>query len=442
VLTLAAVCFVYRVYEPAAAQNAIAIAAGAAVIACVAYVRYGLGFPWTSATVAYLALFWTFHYGLAFTGVIWPSTLQNVDDWELAWLDTPNARLVLLLAVIGAAGFVCGAAPFAPSASRRLAEPSHDGDVVLCRVGWATLLVGLVLSAVFLARFGGLALFSMGYMQLMRDVVGQTFVFVSIDLTELGCLLAICGEAQRRCLRPLIAWAPFGAFMMLLGLRNEAMVPMVAFVIVLARRGVHFRRAVVAAGLLAVLVIVPAVRQFRLVGFSNRSEVQWTDDSPLTTLTELGGTLHAATAYVDWIESGDPYLLGASYWAPIDRQFLRRLIPWHQVPALEDDTRVPSRNIERVGAIGLSSTGEAYYNFGPFGPFIFYAAVGFLFGWLERRSVETPYRAALLGVAMLLLFFNIRDSWLPVPGRAAVAVGVLAGCYALSLRRQAGCASH
>jgi hypothetical protein len=42
----------------------------------------------------------------------------------------------------------------------------------------------------------------------------------------------------------------------------------------------------------------------------------------------------------------------------------------------------------------------------------------------------------MLGIAMLVLFFNIRGSWLPVPGRAGMALAVLAACHVLARRRR------
>jgi hypothetical protein len=177
-------------------------------------------------------------------------------------------------------------------------------------------------------------------------------------------------------------------------------------------------------------VLIPAIKTFRSVGFGNRAQVDWSAASPLETFTELGGTLRAVKAYVDWIEEGDPYLLGASYWAPFDRQLLTRLLPDRARIAYDDDTRVPARQIyAREGAVGASSTGEAYYNFGPLGPAIFGAGLGLLFGLLERRAAASCHVCALLGVTMLIFCFNIRSDWLAVPARFAIGVTLVALCW-------------
>ena len=111
---------------------------------------------------------------------------------------------------------------------------------------------------------------------------------------------------------------------------------------VLSYRGVRLNRGMLTVGLLAALVGIPAIEAFRNVGFANRDSVDWTDVTPVDTLTELGGSLQATMAFVDWIEKGDPYLLGTTYWAPFDRQILTRLIPGREPIPWEDDETLAS----------------------------------------------------------------------------------------------------
>jgi hypothetical protein len=176
-----------------------------------------------------------------------------------------------------------------------------------------------------------------------------------------------------------------------------------------------------------------------MVGFENRSQVEWTAVSPLETFTELGSTLHAATAYVDWIESGDPHLLGGSYWAPIDRQIVVRFVPGRTRIHAEDDPRLPGRDMsQRVGAVGHSATGEAYYNFGIAGPVVFFGGVGMLFGWIERHARKHAYLTAGAGLAMGVFFFNIRGHFLSVPAEIATGSAALVACYFLASLAAAG----
>lgn len=429
-----------KVHESQENHTPIALGCGLAVMGLILYTRYFLRRPWASASIVYLALFWMFHYGMAFTSVIVPSVLEPFEAWEVAWLYWPNVRMAMILGVCGAAGFVLGIGLFVgrtPDVPPSRATVQFDG--VLYAIGWVVLLAGLIASAVALVVGGGISVLSASYGVFRETVLEGTMLWVTIRIAELGCLMAICGASGGKWKWPLAAWSLLGLVLMLVGLRNEAMIPLIAFAIVLMHRGVRFRRSLLIGAVLTSLVVIPVIRVIRDVGIGNSATVDWKKATPIETFTELGGTLRAAKAYVDWIQGGEPYLLGASYWAPIDRQLLKRVIPGHVVPTYTEDRRVPAREIgSREGSVGSSATGEAYYNFGPFGPFIFFGCLGALFGWLESRAGRGPYQAAILGVVMIVLYFEIRSEWLPVPGQIGFCLGMLWSCQMLgdSLRRR------
>jgi hypothetical protein len=426
-----------RLHEPRQSHDSVAIACGLAVIGLIAYGRYGLRLAWMSASVVYLMLFWIFHYGLAFTAVVVPDVLEKYDDVDILWMYGQPVRLTLILAVIGAAGFTFGAAVL--TGTRRERQPletvENALDLGLYQIGWLLMLVGLFGTAVIFAVHGGLGVFAMGYQEFRNTVLAPTQLQTCVDTAQLGCLLALCGAGRRQWVAPLVVFSPLACAMMLVGLRTEAMVPFVTFAIALRYRGIRLHPGVLATAVVVSLVIIPAIRVFRLVGFENRSAVNWTEVSPLETLTELGGTLRAAKAYVARIEVGDEYLLGASYWAPFDRQVLTRIVPDREQIPFDDDVRLPSRLVPLYeGAVGTSALGEAYYNFGVVGPFIYFAWVGALFGWLERRAVGSPYYSALLGIMMSIFYFNIRGHWVAVPaqiagGLAALAASMIVGRF-------------
>jgi hypothetical protein len=437
---IAVVVFYLGIYEPAENDRFITLTCGLAVAGLALHVRYVLGLPWVSASMVFLVLFWMFHYGLTFTAALAPDVLAPFEDWEIEWLRWPNVRLAMVLALLGATGFVFGVGLSGRRAS--LVTPSTietGGDRPLHLGGWVVMVIGLAGLVFTLMTNGGIGVLSMGYMDFRQVVLAPTRMQTFIDLSQLGCLMALCGADRGRALRPLIAWfAVAGVVMLLVGLRSEAMIPLVTFAVVLAHRGRQLPRAVLVAAVVAALVVLPAIRVARLVGLGNTAELSWSDVTPLGTVTELGGTLRAVKAYVDWIEYGDEYQLGAGYFAPIDRQLLVRVLGTEQIP-FDRDVRVPSRDIvTREGAVGAAATGEAYYNFGAAGPFLFFAAVGLVFGWLERRAPLSPYACAVLGVVMFVFYFNIRGEWLPVPAQLGVSLAVVGACYLTGRISRAG----
>jgi hypothetical protein len=412
---------------------------GLGVITLILYLRYALGFAWMSGSAIYLILFWLFHFGLTFVAVFRPELLTAVDERNVLWVASPTVRMAMLLALLGATGFVFGAGLWGPCP-----RPPNSGerwhDPGLYNVGWLVMIGGLGLSFGALSS-EGLGVYAYGYREFRQIVLSSNGLFAYIELSHLGCVLALCGAERNRWRVPLAVWAIFAVGLLLLGLRNEAMIPLLAFIVVLAHRGVRFNRGLMLAAVFMAMVAMPAIGSFRTVGFANRALVNWTDVAGLDTAAELGGTLRAVKAYVDWIEGGDSLLLGASYWAPLDRHFLSWVVPERERIPIDLDERVPARLMaEREGSVGQAATGEAYYNFGVLGPFIFFAGVGAMFGWLERRAWVTPYRTAMLGVVLFPFYWNIRGQWVGVPAQLAVGVALVALCYLLS-RLRPGAAS-
>jgi hypothetical protein len=419
------------VYEVPERHLPIAVVTGVMGAGLIAYARYFLGLPWLSAPVVYLILFWTFHFGMTFTAVLVPSVLTKLSDEELEWFSLTSTRLSMILSLIGAASFVFPIGFFAPRLTTARPQIDTDNEPALYIVGWLLLLTGITLLLVVLVQSGGLAVFSMDILE-FRASTAQTLLPTAIDMAQLGCIFALCGGRPHQWPRTLVIWGLGVAVpMMLVGQRSVAMVPLVTFAAVLAHRGVRVRRSVVVAAVLGCLFAIPAISVFRAVGFTNRELVNWTEVTPLDTFMELGGSLQATRAYVDWIEDGDPLLLGASYWAPFDRQIMTRVIPGRESIPYEADERIPLRlMVERDGALGGSATGEAYYNFGPIGPVIYFTGIGLLFGLLPRLNASA-YGSAMLGVAIVPLYFNIRNDWLSVPAMIGEGMAAIALCYFL-----------
>jgi O-antigen polysaccharide polymerase Wzy len=421
-----------RLYESPLSHGPIAIATGLTVFGLIAYARYFVRLSWLSASVVYLLLFWMFHFGMTFTAVLFPDVLLEFEDWQLEWFGWPNVRVGMLLGVIGAAGFVFGSGLLTRRPSRN-ATLRGDTERGLYIGGWLIMLSGIASSWVFVALNVGLTtVFSEGYLSFLA-LAGSTILGTLMGLANLGCLLAICGARGRDWTKPLAMWGVCQALpVLILGARQGPLIAALGFAVVLSCRGVQFNRAILAVALLAAFVGIPAIAAYRNIGFANRDSVNWTDVTPLDTFTELGGSLQATKAYVDWIERGDPYLLGATYWAPFDRQILTRAIPGREQIPWESDERLPMRLMdEREGPFGGSATGEAYYNFGPLGPFVVLAFVGALFGWLENVALRSASGCVILGVVMFVFFFHIRGDWLPIPASIGQGLIILAGCQFL-----------
>jgi hypothetical protein len=430
VITLTLGAIGTRIYESPSNHAALAVVTGLAGIGLIAYARYFLRLPWLSGSLVYLTLLWVFHFGFTFTAVLVPSMLTKFMDEELEWLSFESTRLSMILGLIGVSGFVASVGLFARWQTLEAPPAQVSARPALYTIGWVIMVSAIALAAWVLMQFGGLAVLSMTYLEYRATVLNGSMMPTAMELSQLGCLMAVCGGGGKRWVQPVAVWcAAIGVPTLLVGGRAPAMITVLTFLIVLTKLGVRFRRSLIIGIIAVASVLIPSVYAIRQVGFANRSAVDWTDVTPLDTLMELGGSLQSTRAYVDWIERGDPLLLGASYWAPVDRQILSRIIPGHETIPYDQDERIPIRLMdEREGAIGGSATGEAFYNFGVIGPLLYFGTLGILFGWLQRIPAS-PYGAAAMGVVILMLYFNVRGDWLAVPAQIGQGLLLVAFCY-------------
>jgi len=434
VITISLAAIGTRIYESPSSHAMLAIVTGLAGGGLIAYARYFLRLPWLSGPLVYLMLLWMFHFGYTFTAVLVPSMLTNLLDEEVEWLSYESTRLSMILGELGAAGFVASLGLFARRPTLEAPTAKSPAQIGLYMIGWLIMVGAIALAMWVLVQYGGVAVFSMTYLEYRATVLNGSMMSSAMELSQLGCLMAVCGGGGRRWVMPVTVWsAAIGVPTLLIGGRAPAMITGLTFLVVLTKLGVRFRRSFMIATIAVATVMIPSVYVIREVGFANRNAVNWTDVTPLDTLMELGSSLQATRAYVDWIERGDPFLLGASYWAPVDRQILSRVIPGREAIAYQQDERIPIRLMdEREGAIGGSATGEAFYNFGALGPVLYFGSLGILFGWLQRTPAS-PYSAAVMGVILLVLCFNIRSDWLAVPAQIGQGLLLVACCYLVDL---------
>ena len=301
-------------------------------------------------------------------------------------------------------------------------------DVLLYKVGWFFMVLGMSYVGLIILLRGGPAVLTLSYRVFRDNVLSFPLFLQGVQMSAYGCFLAVCGAGGRRWKTPVVTWIIFGGSLAVVGNRSLLAVPLLGLLVMLTTRGVRFRKIVIGGGVAALMMIMSAIGVIRVVGFSQRGTVNWTSVTPLDTLAEIGGTLRAAYAPISWIQEGDDYLYGGSYWAPIDRHFLRFVLFRRRVSLEDDPMAVASLTYHREGSVGTSAVGEAYYNFGILGPIIYFGILGRLFGWADRRAPDSPYRLAILCVLMTQFYWNIRGSFLSIPLQTTVGLLIIGLC--------------
>jgi hypothetical protein len=351
---------------------------------------------------AYLVLFGLFHGGLLLSAAMRGASVSA----DTQWLEDAHTPQAVSLCVLGMAGYTLAAglagrgAPPAPSRGGAVAGP----------LGLAVQLAGLGVFATALVRAGGTGLLSGGYNTFVEVNGSDTALAFGTLCTGMGAVLAVSAGGRAR----IAGWAGFGLYAMIalpLGTRGEVLFPLVAMVVIEARRRrIRPLWTLLVAG--AVLLCAGVIRQTRIGGLPALSG-SWGLTAPLDAIAEMGFSLRPVVVVLGW---GEPPRGGVTFVA-VPVRFLESFLGWHGGPPVYDDRLFNIEIANRLGQIGGSPVAEAYHNFGTLGVVLFMAALGALLARLERRS------DAVLGVVLLPLLIQVRNSFAPVP--VQIGIGLL-----------------
>ena len=393
---------------------------------------------WSPAS-AYLGLLTLFHFGLVGVygfGLLSDDASRMYSVWFLA-SSTPYA---VILAVLGVNACAIGAALACLTYRdhRKAAErPAviSPGDTSL--TSYLTLIGGVLVVLGVAGWFGivvlsggpGLLLSSYGdYLDATKGAP-VSYVWVALGF-GLSFLTGTSGPRPSRVHRLAYGlFALFALFALPLGLRGEVLFTSLAAVIVRARRGRVPSLATSVIGVILVLVMISAIRDFRQVGFA-ADDPAAVHGNVLDGLTELGASLRPVGLVTSWHDRGEAFIHGQSYWAPIDRASCRILPARRCLPAVDDERLMNILVQKRAGPIGFSPIAEAFRNYGQTGVMVVMGIIGIVVGLLSRWS-STPLRNAITGVMLVELFINVRNDFTALPAHIVLGLACVLGAVLL-----------
>jgi hypothetical protein len=273
---------------------------------------------------------------------------------------------------------------------------------------------------------GGIAGFFTSYSEYLQ-MTSDFSSAMTIVWLALGCgvVMSVTGRPGWHCSAAVAAFGGLAVVALPLGLRGEIMFPTVAALVARARCGRALSPVKAVAFGLALLLLIPVVREVRVSGLAAVSDVTLALPR-LDALVEMGGSLHPVEKVVRWHAEGEPYEKGATYWAPFERAAARTL-PGLQRAAAEDDMRIMNvLVVDRVGAIGFSPVAEAYRNFGPVGVAVALGLLGLALGTIDAVPDR---RLAVLAIATIYvpLLTNVRNSFVSVPAQCLAGIAIVIG---------------
>lgn len=387
---------------------------------------------WT-ATAVYAVVFWCFHFGLIATLSTGYITTADLPFGDESWIVGPFSSDAALLALAGTMAFAAGAIItyarrcwFAPN--QREQDPqdvAHPNGVV----GSALVFCSVATWGAIVVLAGGVTGFFTSYEEFLQ-MTSEFSLPIAIIAPALACgvVLSVTGKRGWHRTAAIASFACFALVALPIGLRSEVMFPVVAAIVASARCGTSFSPVKAATVGLALLLLVPIVREVRNTGVTALPEALAAPR--LDGLVEMGQSLRPVDQVIRWHAEGEPYEWGSSYWAPFERA-AARLLPGLEVARADDDLRLMNVLVlDRIGAIGFSPVAEAYRNFGPVGVVIVLGLLGVALGGIDTIRDR---RRAVLAIAAIYppLLINVRNSFVSVPAQCAVAVLLVFGVAAV-----------
>lgn len=389
-----------------------------------------------SPCVIYFNIFAVFHFGLGL--VYW----SGGDLRDIPWFTDAAVATAFVIVAWGGIALFLGMllpelatvilahlrqrqapAPMVSTGSPLVEEPSFIADfTVLPRVGFVVVVISIVAwFALVLPRVGGRIWgLSYGEFLLATDDAGLSWIYFFLSLGFAMSVLPGARLATRCAIGVFVLWALVA---LPIGLRGEVMFPAATALMINSHRLKHVGiMTALVIGIVA-LSLSAMFREVRREGWSG-VEWGWQTINPAAAVQELGQSLRPTFETIRWIEGGDPYLDGGSYWAPIERGFLR-LFPVQARIEGEEDRRLLNVLVqERVGPIGFSPVAESYYNWGVPGVVAVLTAIGWLVAFL---AVNPPslLRQALMASIYVPLLIHIRNSFAPVLAQTLVGAVVI-----------------
>ena len=290
--------------------------------------------------------------------------------------------------------------------------------------------MGLLVLSVLLWYFG---IFSAGISNYndYNQYIEKTALGAQVGILHSVIALSFCIAATSgRLLLPFLVFGFWAVVAFPLGLRGEVTFTFIVVMSILISKG-RFQipiwvLGVFAAAFLAISAFVSVLR------VSDTPYGQEAAASISEGIAELGSSLRPVREVVVWLQTGDDYRLGATYYAPFERTFLRIFPIVPRIEAESDDRLMNVLIMHRLGPYGFSIAAEALYNFGLVGCLAIGAIAGFMLikgGELLAGGGFQPVSTAII----FGLFNHIRQSFMT---GYAVAAGIFIICIAIAFAVQ------
>ena len=355
----------------------------------------------------YLVVFILFHMGLTYTASTGLISSPKIITFIEYWFPEELAREAEFLCIVGAVAFSSGYFCIRSKSKTNIrATKSFFNSEIGGITGMLILVLALVAWLYLMVSNNALGTYENYNNARLNPIFSAVMGYVYMAIGLGVCIAALSTDGMRR--GAVILFVIWSAVAFPLGLRGEVLFPAAALLATYAAK-YRINWGLLVVGVVALAVAISVVRGTRNTGDAGEDFTA----NPLDAIAELGGSIRPVYEVLKWREEGDDFIWGSSYWAPVERMFLR-IFPVKARPAAEDDDRLMNILIvKRAGSYGFSPVAEGYRNFGIPGVVVFMFIVGLIVRVIDLRGINWRYSA--YGILIyLVLMMNIRNAFTPV----------------------------
>ncbi|MBZ0292002.1 MAG: O-antigen polysaccharide polymerase Wzy family protein [Anaerolineae bacterium] len=398
-----------------------------------------LAFRWGPFPFNFVAVYGVYlvlsHLGLVVTDTFIPGTLESFAlraGLSMAFFDSwyfTDARLYATgLSGLGISAYILGAGFIGRFG--RTGKRANDPILLDSRTDRPILVTGVILlifssSYILIAGFSGnLPLFN-SYAEFFAAsslAPGYSFFLVALSI---GLTFLLATGTKRDIYRWIWFFIIPAGILLIAGSRGGVLYVLAASVSIVSKKGFRFGRKEITAILVIFFLLIPLIRSIRSKPLSevDLSQVMISVTDPFM---ELGFQIRPLIITIGWIDGGEDFAYGGTYWLPIQR-LLGLVVPFLERPTIEGN-RLDVQG--RTPGQGYTVVGEAYFNFGHWGVICILAAIGYFMARANRsRSLRS---LAFFGAVAAILINSQRNSFIFVPGQVVIVIALLILAHLLS----------
>lgn len=391
----------------------------------------GLGFVF----IAYNILM---HFGFGIVHFLVSNTVARdiYASWTLAFLKSENYALAILISALAFEAYTIAwlfgvdRSQMKQASEATVVDSTETREKAFCYLFGMLMLAGVLLYFIYFLIAGRMSL-GMSYLDYRNAIMKENVLYSwMLVFYPTGLLYVIASAEGKKRTIGIALFVATAVIFLVTGNRGEVFYAVLAALGIIGYQKKKLNPKIVLLLCVIMFVIIPVVNSTRITGVTDGFSLEFA--SLTDPFLEIGMQIRCLVYSLDGVADGAYELMyGYSYLRPLCTVFGYLLFPLGGLPEIPID--LTSENSDFFG-YGFTQVAEGYLNFGIVGAALLFAAIGYLFGRLEFKRMNTM-TLCLVGSILAILINLSRNTFIFVPGQVAVMVMLYYAVKVLSRKK-------